>query len=340
MATITKLQRKKGVVYRAQIRLKRDGKIIHSEAKTFSRKAAADAWAAKREQELEDPEVLARAKHDGMTVGKVLGKYREHATGGRTKLAHLRLLESLPLAEKDALRLSVRDLVAHAEARSSTAGPSTLLNDFIWLRVAFRYARRTWNLPLDLQIIDDAAASLRERRMIAKPRARARRVSDDEIAQITGWLEAHKATEIPMADIIWFAVHSTRRVGEITRLRWADMDEATRTGLVRDVKHPTRKEGNHKRCKFTREAWAIIERQPKGELIFPYNPKTISAYFAQAVRALEIEDLRFHDLRHEGTSRLFERGYAIQEVQHFTLHDDWKTLSRYTHLRPEDVPDR
>ena len=41
-----------------------------------------------------------------------------------------------------------------------------------------------------------------------------------------------------------------------------------------------------------------------------------------------------HDLRHEATSRLFEAGYSIVEVQQFTLHDSWGTLSRYTHLRP------
>jgi hypothetical protein len=50
--------------------------------------------------------------------------------------------------------------------------------------------------------------------------------------------------------------------------------------------------------------------------------------------------LRFHDLLHEATSRLFERGYSIQKVQQFTLHESWAMLSRYTHLRPEDVPDR
>jgi len=52
---------------------------------------------------------------------------------------------------------------------------------------------------------------------------------------------------------------------------------------------------------------------------------------------LDIKDLHFHDLRHEATSRLFEAGYSIDQVQRFTLHDSWKTLSRYTHLKPEDI---
>jgi len=42
-------------------------------------------------------------------------------------------------------------------------------------------------------------------------------------------------------------------------------------------------------------------------------------------------------LRHEATSRLFERGYQIHEVAQFTLHESWNELKRYTNLRPEDV---
>jgi hypothetical protein len=52
---------------------------------------------------------------------------------------------------------------------------------------------------------------------------------------------------------------------------------------------------------------------------------------------LGIEDLHFHDGRHEGTSQLFERGYQIHEVAQFTSHDSWNELKRYANLRPENV---
>lgn len=55
---------------------------------------------------------------------------------------------------------------------------------------------------------------------------------------------------------------------------------------------------------------------------------------------LGVDDLHFHDLRHEATSRLFGRGYPIQELAQFSLHESWTTLKRYTHLKPEDVPVR
>jgi integrase len=143
-----------------------------------------------------------------------------------------------------------------------------------------------------------------------------------------------------MVEILWFAIHSARRESEICRLEWADNNVKARTGLVRDAKHPTAKEGNHRRFKYTPEAWAIVERQPKlSEYIFPYQPKSVCDAFTRACHMLGIKDLRFHDMRHEATSRLFERGYQIHEVAQFTLHESWNELKRYTNLRPEKVRD-
>jgi integrase len=108
------------------------------------------------------------------------------------------------------------------------------------------------------------------------------------------------------------------------------------------VKHPTLKIGNRKAFRVLPEAMAIIKRQPKigADEVFPFNAKTVGALFTRAVAMLGIDDLHFHDLRHEATSRLFERGYAIHEVAQFTLHESWATLKRYTNLKPESVPIR
>ena len=137
---------------------------------------------------------------------------------------------------------------------------------------------------------------------------------------------------------MWFAIHSARRQAEITRIRWSDNNESVRTGMVRDLKHPREKIGNHKTFKYTNGAWEIVKRQPRnGDIIFPFNEKSIGAAFTRACKVLEIEDLRFHDLRHEATSRMFEEGHSIQEVQLMTLHESWGLLKRYTHLKPEEV---
>ncbi|MGH8778745.1 tyrosine-type recombinase/integrase [Paraburkholderia sp.] len=66
---------------------------------------------------------------------------------------------------------------------------------------------------------------------------------------------------------------------------------------------------------------------------FPHHHRSISASFTKACKFLETEDLHFHDLRHEGTSRLFEMGWNIPHVTAVTGHRSWTSLKCYTHLR-------
>ena len=50
-------------------------------------------------------------------------------------------------------------------------------------------------------------------------------------------------------------------------------------------------------------------------------------------QALGVHDLHFHDLRHEGISRLFEMGCNIPQVACVSGHRSWQSLKRYTHIR-------
>lgn len=141
-------------------------------------------------------------------------------------------------------------------------------------------------------------------------------------------------------DIIEFAILSAKREGEITSLLWSDIDVGTRTALLRDAKHTRKKAGNHKLLPLLRDAWNIVDRQPRmagGDRIFPFNSKSIGTAFSRACIRLAIDDLCFRDLRHEATSRLFEQGYDIPEVAAVTLHESWNELKRYTQLRPESL---
>jgi integrase len=178
-------------------------------------------------------------------------------------------------------------------------------------------------------------------RLVGKPRRRKRRPTAEELKRLREHFKSRdRRATIPMQAIMDFAIASALRESEICRLEWRDNDKATRTGMVRDAKHPTTKEGNHRRFKYTPEAWALVTAQPQtSEYIFPYDPKSIGTAFTRACNLLGIQDLRFHDLRHEATSRLFERGYQIHEVAQFTLHDSWNELKRYTNLRPENLRD-
>ena len=89
-------------------------------------------------------------------------------------------------------------------------------------------------------------------------------------------------------------------------------------------------------CHDTYSAERAI-RSNEDDRIFPYHHKSAGTAFTRACHDLGIEDFHFHDLRHEGTSRLFEAGFAIEQVALVTGHKDWKMLRRYTHLKPESL---
>jgi len=74
--------------------------------------------------------------------------------------------------------------------------------------------------------------------------------------------------------------------------------------------------------------------------LFSYTARGLSGAFLKLCRKVKIEDLHFHDLRHEATSRLFEKGLNPVEVATITGHKDTRMLMRYTHLRAENLVER
>lgn len=357
MGTITARRRADGSTgYTAQIRLKQDGKVVHSESETFSSNALAKEWLKRREAALEAQRARGTPIGKRMKLGDLVGWYetreRPAEPWGRTKKADLQRLRVGALKERFIDSLTRKDFVDYVDTRRKDgAGPATAGNDIIWLRGVFKAAAAALHIPVPLQELELASEFLRGDGAIAKSRDRERRMTKAEEKKLLDYFEGRRG-DIPMVDIMQFAVLTARRQEEITRLLWSDMDKDNATALLRDVKHPRKKIGNHMRFRMLAEAWAIIERQTVQEIVhvdgtrtkdprvFPYNAKSISAAFTRATRVLGIEDLHFHDLRHEATSRLFERGYQIQEVAQFTLHRSWATLKRYTHLRPEQVVER
>ena len=74
--------------------------------------------------------------------------------------------------------------------------------------------------------------------------------------------------------------------------------------------------------------------------VWSLRPHSISQAFKRVCKAAGIEGLTFHDLRHEATSRLFEKGLGLMEVASITGHKTMQMLKRYTHLRVEDLVGR
>ncbi len=258
----------------------------------------------------------------------------------RSKQTHLEFLERHPFSAGNSLTLSTSQLIQHVQGRrAGGAGPATVANDLIWLGVVLRAAKSVDGVAVRPEVVQEGRIACRELRLIGKSKRRERRPTDTELLKLAEYFHRRdQRSEIPMVDIMEFAIQTARREDEICRLLREDVDTVGRTGVVRDAKHPRDKEGNHRRFKMTSEAWEILERQPSAsDRVFPFNAKSVGAAFTRACAVLGIEDLHFHDLRHEATSRLFERGYAIHEVAQFTLHESWAELKRYTNLRPENV---
>ncbi|SES32668.1 Phage integrase family protein [Vreelandella subterranea] len=348
MATIRKRRKKDGSFsYMVQIRIARRGQPDHAETKTFPRKAMAEEWAKRRELELASPGGVLTAKWKGVTLNDAIERYlHEFAEGaGRSKRATIEQLQRFPIARVKITELSSEQIIDHAQMRRrSGVMASTTSQDITWIGIILKTAVAAWRMPVDLNEFESAKLLLRSKGLISRPGSRDRRPTVEEIEKLRAYFvrsqKIRPSAIIPMEDIMDFAIASARRQAEITRLTWDDLDTEAMTCWVRDAKHPRQKWGNHKRFKLTHEAMAIIQRQPRiqGEpRIFPYGPKSIGTRWRAATIAKRIDDLRFHDLRHEGTSRLFEAGYEIVEVQQFTLHESWDVLKRYTHLRPEKL---
>jgi len=93
---------------------------------------------------------------------------------------------------------------------------------------------------------------------------------------------------------------------------------------------------------LTLRARRIIVSRPKvSTFIFATNENTIKMAFSRAKKRVHITDLRVHDLRQEGTSRLFEQTTRwAEEIGSITGHTDPRMLRCYYNMRPEEFVDR
>lgn len=338
MGTITLRKRSDGTTgYTAQIRLKRQGKIVHTEAQTFDRRQAAQAWLSKREGELSKPGALERANRVDPPLSDVIDKYIEESRRdiGRTKIQVLRAIKVAPIGSMLCSKIDSTAITQFAQ--SLEVKPQTAGNYLSHLASIFSIARPAWGFPLDELAMDDARKVTKQLGVTSRSEKRDRRPGLKELDQIMqhfGAVRRRRPDSNPMQQIVAFALFSTRRLEEITRIVWSDLDEEGSRVMVRDLKHPGAKIGNDQWCDFPPEALRIVLSMPRTEdRIFPYSGEAIGMAFTRAIKLLEIDDLHFHDLRHEGASRLFEMGWNIPHVAAVTGHRSWNSLKRYTHLR-------
>lgn len=346
MATIRPRKKADGTIsYTAQIRINRDKVTVYQESQTFARKQAAVAWAKRRETELAEPGAIERASRVGHTVKQMIERYLVEAEKarplGETKRRTLNAIKNSYLGEKVDSDITQQVLVDYALWRMSPEGggikPQTAGNDMAHLGSVLSLARAAWGYEIDRQAMPDARLVLKKFGYNMRSRERDRRPTLDELDKVLEHffkMLDRRPSVIHMPKVVAFAIYSTRRMDEITRILWEDLDEHRQAVKVRDMKNPGQKIGNDVWCYLPDEAWSIVQSMPREcAQIFPYNTDSIGTAWSKACKMTGIEGLHFHDLRHEGVSRLFEMDLDIPRVSSVSGHRDWNSLRRYNHLR-------
>lgn len=339
--------RRRGDAYQAMVRIKRDGGLVHSESRSFESEKLAVAWGRKVEDDIAKNGVPARTQKS-WNLGKLIKQYGEVRAQAKPmrramecELEQLeRELGSMALNDSE---LTSAKFVAWARKRNADgAGPATVLHNLATMRAILNAAKPMFGLSVDGKAVSEAIAALSKVGLVAPGLERSRRASDDELRRMVDdslRVFAFPSAFIPMHLIIPLAVALPRRVGELCAMRWEDYNASTKVITLRDTKHPTRP--REERVPVPPAAQRILADLPKlDERVLPYNSESVSAAFDRTAARLGIEDLHFHDLRHEGICRLFEMGLQIQEVCLISGHLSWKTLKRYTHLQPGDVVEK
>jgi integrase len=341
MATFTKL---KSGSWRVQIR--RKGKYVNE---TFLRRKDAEEWALDIERKIDRHEPATTRSRSAKLFGDLIALHRDDLEEvgkkiGRSKDASLKFLDKrlghLRCAELDRERL----ITFGKERAAEGAGPVTVGIDLGYIKTIFIHAAAVHGITASVEPLDLARVALVRLGLVGKGDERDRRPTQDELDRIIAGLKANERQQIPVDRIVQFAIATAMRQDEIVRIEWRDFDESNRMLLIRDRKDPRKKKGNDQRIPLLNvsgyDAIKIIEDQGRYSnlregRIFPYNGRSIGSAFRRECKKLKIEDLHFHDLRHEGTSRLFEAGFSIEQVALVTGHKDWKMLRRYTHIKPE-----
>jgi integrase len=248
--------------------------------------------------------------------------------GAAHELSLIRRWQEHPLAVLPLNDIRSHHLAQHRDMRISAGiSGSTLQKEFALISHLFRVAQTDWGF----ESLSNPVKIMRKPKIA---RGRDRRLQRDEEELLFDYCDRTEKRRLKA--IIVLALETAMRRSELARLHWQDVDIPSRMAYLHDTKN-----GEKRTIPLSSRALAAISLLPKvSTRLVNWHVDVFTWQFGLACKECGIVDLRFHDLRHEATSRLFEKGFNMMEVATITGHRSLSMLKRYTHLRPATLLDR
>ena len=324
MASVTQ----HGKAWRAKIRRKG----YPHKSKTFRTKKQAEDWARKVEDEMVRGIYIDTDRQNEHTFAAACDYYNEHITPKlkrkskrgqvnqlKRKLGHYTIKTLLPDYIFD-----------YAVERLDAVSGETVRQDLSTIAMIYDSYCTLKRIPFVANPARVAKDMLKIKKVKLTSEQRDRRPTTEELEKLYGY-KHKKHTLINL--IVEFAVETAMRRGEIAKMK---REHRIEPGLL---SIPETKTDKPRTIPLSDRAKEILSSLPVrlDGFVWGVKPDSITQAFERMAKELKINDLVFHDLRHEGTSRFFEMGLTIPEVAEITGHSDWKSLKRYTKLSPHNI---
>lgn len=334
VATIEKRIHGDSITYRVKVRLKGHP----AQTATFERLTDARKWATITEGAIKDGRHFRNTEAKKRTLKELIDRYIKEIlpTKPRSEKKQKAQLEwwkqelgSYSLADiSPALIGEKRDKLLNETTRlRKKRNPATVVRYLAALSHAFSIAVKEWGW------LDDTP--MRKVRKPKEARGRVRFLSENERSAL---LAACKESENDqLYTIVILALSTGMRKGEIMGLTWDDIN--LKEGFI--ILHET-KNGERRRIPLAGRALECIKAMDKvrridTKLLFPSERKIKAQnyfwkHWLKALQQAEIENFRFHDLRHSAASYLAMNGASLPEIAAVLGHKTFQMVKRYSHL--------
>jgi len=320
---------KRGKFWRVKVR--RAG--VPAQTRSFDNKALAQQWARSVETEIDNGVVVDRRAADRTSLSEILERYRRDVTptkrGAADENLRLKAMALRPFARIRMAALTSSHLAAYRDERLKVVSGATVNREFNVLSHAIDTARREWDIYLPVN-----PCTLVRRPPQGRPRNR-RLQGDEEQRLLAACRTARNAW---LVHVVALAIEIGMRRSELLALQWSNVALEKRIAFLAITKN-----GESRGVPLSTRAVAILRGLPTSTTGRVFGALTVEALkqsFRRAVRRAGIAGLRLHDLRHEATSRFFEKGLNVMEVASVTGHKTLQMLKRYTHLNAVDLAAR